>query len=485
MKEEIVQLLKDYLNPWWSDAKPPAEHAHPHRLYYPILEKRILQGRVGRAVVIMGLRRTGKTHMLKQVVGDAIATGQYAPQQIVFISGDYGRLRKMLITEIVQAIEQKIVNPKQDWLLLIDEVQFFDNWRQELKVIADHMPRIRCAASGSSSTIAKNMSSETGLGRIYEMDLPPLLFCEFLQQFRNAWPAALPTSDVQAMLEARLPDEELEVLNREFINYINFGAFPQLAYEYQDEQCASWDELKMEAHKNIVERYVEPGLSRLFGARSPGLLHDLGSWLLENNAQEYGQQKIMKKLQTNDITLRRYLRFLEEAYFIRCFRRFDPNLKTLKHRHTHCRFILANCSMPSLVGDAVDADSLDMGKRVKAAALSQFGKKSFFEDYGYIEHGRAVPPFEIDLCHLGLDGWPQFLAEMKWLDSAEAFEQTSGNMERLMRKWSKKNPVRPALYCTSRTSYGDGAKLSEGMRVLPAAQLSAALGMMRIGYEQS
>lgn len=484
MHEEAIQNLED-LNPWHRNGKPPAEHEHPRRLYYPILEKRILQGRVGRAVVIMGLRRTGKTHMLKQVVGKAISSGQYAPQQIVFVSGDYGELRSRPITKIAQISEQKFVNPKQDWLLLIDEVQFFENWRQELKAIADLKPRIRCAASGSSSTIAKNMSSDTGLGRIYEIYLPPLLFCEFLQQFRNAWPATLQASDVQSMLEARLPGDELEVLNCEFINYINFGAFPLFAHEYQDGQCSSWQELRREARRNVVDFYVKWELSRLFGAHSPDLLHDLGHQLIENNTQEYSQRKIMKGLQTNDLTLRRYLRFLEETYFIRCFRKFDARLQTLKHRHTHCRFILENSSLPSLVGDAVDADSLDMGKRVKAAVLSQFGTKSFFEDYGYIDYRRLTNPFEIDLCYLAEENWPKFLAEIKWKDSNATFEEVSGRMERLVRNWSKKNPVRSALYCTSRTSYGDGAKLHEGMRVLPAAQFSAALGMMRIGYEQA
>ena len=483
MHEDVVRDL-EYLNPWWRDGTPPAEQEHPQRLYYPVLEKMILQGRSELAVVVMGLRHTGKTHMLKQVVGKAIASGQYSPKQIVFVSGEFVELKTLIITDIVRIIEQKFVDPKKDWLLLIDEVQFFENWRQELKLIADHRPRIRCAASGSSATISKTEVIETGLGRIYQIYLPPLLFCEFLQQFRKAWPAALPTSDVQAMLEARLLGEELEVLNHEFINYINFGAFPLLAHEYKDGHCASWQELRREAHKNVVDFHVKRELSLLFGAHSSGLLHNLGHQLIENNAQGYGQQKIMKRLQTNDLTLRRYLRFLEETYFIRCFRKFDERLRILRRRHTHCRFILENCSIPSLVGDAVDADSLDMGKRVKAAALSQFGKKSPFEDYGYIDYRRLTNPFEIDLCYLRNESWPRFLAEIKWQDNNTTFEEVSGRMERLVKNWSKKNPVKSALYCTSQTSYGDGAQLCEGMRVLPAAQFSAALGMMRIGYEQ-
>ena len=482
MHEAAARVLEEY-NPWWCDGSLPAEHWHPHRLYYPILEKRILQGRVGRAVVIVGLRRTGKTHMLKQVVGKAIETGQYPPKQIVFVSGDFADLKNLPISEIVGLIEQKIVNPQKDWLLLIDEIQFFEDWRQHLKIIADHKPHIRCAASGSSATISKTKSSETGLGRIYEMYLPPLLFCEFLKQFRKTWPAGLPVSDAQTMLEARLPGEELEMLNSDFINYINFGAFPQLAHEYKDGQCASWEDMRLEVRKNVVEFYVEHELLRLFGARSRDFLHRLGKRLIDNNATVYRQKKILEELQTNDTTLQKYLRFLEDAYFIRCFRKFNQHLKGLKHRHTHCKFVLENCSMPSLVEQTVKADSLGIGIRVEAAVLSQFGIRSFFEEYGYIDTYRLRNPFEIDLCHLGKGNWPNFLAEIKWKDSDATFEKVSSRMERLVKNWSKKNPVSPALYCTSQTSYGDGAKLCEGMRVLPTAQFSAALGIMRIGYE--
>ena len=485
MHEEVLSALKEDLNHWWIDGSLPQEHWHPHRLYYPILEQRVLQGRKDQVVALVGLRRTGKTHMLMQVIGSAIATGQYNPKQIVFVSGDEPRLRRMGILDIVRLIKRELVNPEQDWLLIIDEVQFFDEWEHDLKVIADRQPYIRCVASGSSARILKKKLSETGLGRIDEIRLPPLLFCEYLKQFRHAWPSSLPAEGFRAILDARLASEDLEGLNREFINYINFGSFPILAYEYKNGSFESWKQLRTSARRNVIEFYVDHELPQLFGVSSSDLLRRLGWRLVNNNAAQYSQNKTLRELGTNDLTLRKYLDFLEGAYFIKCFRKIDENLKLLRYRHTHCKFILENCSLPSLVGNTVQADSLGIGTRVEAAVLSQFGKKLSFEEYGYIKHGRTKPPFDIDLCYLGQDNWPKFVAEIKWMDNTRIFEQVSDRMKFLLGNWSQKNPARPSLYCTSQTSYGDGAKLYEGMRVLPAAQFCAALGMMRIDNERS
>lgn len=480
MHEEIVSVLKTELNPWWIDGNPPPEHRDPHRLYYPILEQRVLQGRKDQVVALIGLRRTGKTHMLMQVIGSAIATGQYNPKQIVFVSGDEPRLRRMGILDIVRLIKRELVNPEQDWLLIIDEVQFFNEWEHDLKVIADRQPFVRCAVSGSSARILKKKRSETGLGRIDEMRLPPLLFCEYLKQFRHAWPSNLPMEGFHAMLDVQLPSEELETLNQEFINYINFGAFPSLAYEYKNGGCESWEQLRASAQRNVVAFYVEHELPLLFGVNSSDLLRRLGERLVNNNATQYSEKQTRQELETNDFTLRKYLDFLEGAYFIKCFRKIDQHLKFLKHRHTHCKFILENCSMPSLAKERVKEDSHGIGNRVEAATLAQFDKKRPFEEYGYLEYRRLARPLEIDLCYLNEERWPKLLAEIKWKDDNKVFEQVSGGMQLLARNWSKKKKAKPELYCTSKASYGDGAQLGAGMRVIPAAQFSAALGMDRI-----
>ena len=477
MTDAAIKVLQRALNPWWRDGKPPQEHEQPHRLYYPFLEKLVFQGPVQETTVLIGLRRIGKTHMLKQLVGKAIAEGWYDPRQVVFVSGIYQELKRIPITTLVEAIEESIVNPEKDWLLLIDEVQFFDDWESHLTAISDHQPRVRCVVSGSSATVLKKKRTETGLGRLDELQLPPPLFCEYLQLFTSCWPKDVAPDDPEAMLDAVLPDDQLASINREFINYLNFGSYPGPAYEHQQGKPSSLDILVNKARRNVVLFLIDRELPGLLGTADMGLMHEVGKFLVARITKEYSHAKAVKDLKTNAPTLRKYLTFLEGAYFIRPLRKINEQLKYLRRARTHCKFLLENCSIPSLLNGPVAADSIGIGQRVEGAALAQFDKELPFEDYGYLSCQVKKKKFEIDLCYLDPHNHSKMLAEIKWADNAAQFKEVADKMDMLIELWGKDKDPKPRLYCTSQTSYGQDER---GMRIIPAAQFSAALGMRRI-----
>ena len=475
MTDEAIAILKQVLNPWWRDGKPPREHEQPHRLYYPLLEKLVFQGPVEETMVLTGLRYIGKTHMLKQLAGKAIAEGWYEPRQVVFVSGTCLDLSRIPITTLVRAIEESLVNPKQDWMLLINEVQHFDDWESHLTFLSDHKPRVRCVVSGSSATVLKKKRTTRGVGRLDMLRLPPLLFCEYLQLFTSCWPGDVAPDDPEAMLDAVLSDDQLAGINREFINYLNFGSYPHLAYEYQQGDPASLELAVNRAGRNVVGFYIDRELPDLLGATDISLVHDLCRLLMTSNTKEHSHKKVMEELNANAPTLRKYLAFLEGIYFIRPFRKINERLEYLRRSRTHCQFLLENCSMPALINGPVTADSVDIGQWVEAAALAQFDKEWPFEEYGYLSCQISDKKFEIDLCHLDPQDNPMMLAEIKWSDSAAEFKKVADNMKMLLELWDKE--PKPRLYCTSQTSYGQDKC---GMRIIPAAQFSAALGMRRI-----
>lgn len=477
MEDKAIEILKASLNPWWSDGKPPSEHEQPYRLYYPLLEKRVFQGAREYIMVLVGLRRIGKTHLLKQLVGKAIAEGWYEPRQIVFVSGTYAELKRVPITDLVLAIKKNLVNPKRDWLLLIDEVQRFDDWESHLTAISDHEPHVRCVVSGSSATVLQKKRTETGLGRLNEQHLPPLLFCEYLQLFTSCWPSDVAPDDPEAMLDAVLPDDQLASINREFINYLNFGAYPLLAYKHFQEDFSSLEEHITIASRSVVGFYIDRELPDLLGITDISLLHDLSRLLIARITKEYSHKNAAAALGTNPTTLRRYLTFMEGAYFIRPLRKINEQLKHLRRPRTHCKFLLENCSMPSLIDGPVAADSVGIGQRVEGAALAQFGKGRLLEEYGYLSCQVSGKKFEIDLCQLNSQDHPMMLAEIKWADNAAQFKEVADKMDMLIELWGRDKEPKPRLYCTSKTSYGQDER---GMRIIPVAQFSAALGMRRI-----
>lgn len=447
-------------------------------MYYPSFASMVFKTKADWVTVLMGLRRIGKTHMLKQLIGDAIAQGVYEPDQIVLLDASYSGLTHSSIMDFVYACKSGVVDADKDWLLLLDEIQVFDDWERELKVIADHEPRIKCVVTGSSATALKKKRTETGLGRIQELILPPLLFCEYLD-FCKTWPARLPQGDFDAIIGTRLEPADVAKLNQEFASYINFGAYPQIAFEYASYGGSpSLETVIEQLAANVVTAFVGREIPSLLGAEDIGLLHRLGRFIIANNTRPYSQKKCAHRMNKPAATIRKYLQFLEAAYFIRAFKKINDERQTLSHPHTHCKFILENCSVPSLTTDFFSDVLSGKGRRVEAVVLSQFSSKNVLEDYGYLSFKRKGTETEVDLCHLDIHNWPIMLTEIKWRDDDEVFQKAEDNFTHLLDKWGRKDKAAPRLYCTSESVYGERG----AMRIIPAAQFSVALGVKRISY---
>ncbi|MBF2735396.1 MAG: AAA family ATPase [Betaproteobacteria bacterium AqS2] len=472
----VRQRAFEYLNPWRADGRPPPEHNEPRRLYYPSFASWVFNSRPGWTTALTGMQRIGKTQMLRQLVGDALAQGIYTPGQIVLLSARNYDIRKRCIMEHVRACQDTLVNPDKDWLLLLDEVQFFEDWEARLKNIADHEPRIKCVAACSAATALKKTRADSGLGRIQWFHMPPPLFCEYLE-FRNAWPSRLPRGDFDAMVQARLPAAELAELNKEFTGYIQSGAFPELLFEKGNLGDGSDDESASSLlHRNLVINIIDDSLPYLLGTSDIFLLHQLAMFLVKNGTHPFSQKDCLAKIKAAPATLRRYLAFLEAVYFIRSFKKFDLSRRDPRHRHTHCKFIMENCSIPALVAAGFPDPPPPTEREIEAVVLSQFDTSKPLDDFGYVSFRRQNRKVEISLCHLDIRDWPIMLAAVKWRDDSQVFGQTADDLAYLLGKWRREDDKQPQCFCTSQSVYGELGDV----RIIPAAQFSAALGMKRV-----
>ena len=276
MDTGLQEILRDS-NPWWQEDSLPIETNLPKREYYSNLESLVLKGQPGQITVLKGLRRTGKTIMLRQLVAAALEKRIYKREQIVFLNGVASELRQKTILQLTHDIRRRFKSD-EDWLLVIDEVQFFRDWQRDLTYIADLLPHVRCVASGSSATVLNlwKQQTETGLDRIVDLKLPPLLFCEYLY-FINSWPSQLPDESFDSIIDARMDAEALARLNENFLDYINFGAFPRLAYALRNNKLE--DELiklAINIRTNVIAAYIDKDLPHHLGVRDKERLHNLG-----------------------------------------------------------------------------------------------------------------------------------------------------------------------------------------------------------------
>ena len=109
-------------------------------------------------------------------------------------------------------------------VLFIDKIQYLADWERHLKAFVDAHPDVRCVASGSAAAALRLKSVESGAGRFTDFLLPPLTFYEYLDlQDRGALVEYTPEGTVE------IAHGNVAELNRHFIDYINFGGYPEAA----------------------------------------------------------------------------------------------------------------------------------------------------------------------------------------------------------------------------------------------------------------
>ena len=160
-------------NPWWFGK---IEFPGIPREKY--LRKLMEYRETDDVILISGLRRTGKTTIMKQMIYKLIEEGM-DPRQILFMSMDNLGLRDKTILQIESEYREKSeMNSSERLYLFLDEIHFQDQFELQLKNLYD-LGGTKVFASGSANLdILMKTPHLTGRHRIMEMK--PLDFREYL-----------------------------------------------------------------------------------------------------------------------------------------------------------------------------------------------------------------------------------------------------------------------------------------------------------------
>ena len=226
--EKIVERLQ-YENPWWVTKQiPEAYSAMSKRLYFDLFYPFVKENKVKRALVLMGPRRVGKTvmmfHSIQQLLAESVP-----PKQIFFIGIDNPIYMQLGLEELLLLAKNAVqLTHLEGCYVFFDEIQYLKDWERHLKVLVDSYPETKFIVSGSAAAALKWHSTESGAGRFTDFMLPPLTFQEFIhlknknhlikkghiQYGKMEIPYCLPLN--------------LDELNTEFLQYLNFGGYPEV-----------------------------------------------------------------------------------------------------------------------------------------------------------------------------------------------------------------------------------------------------------------
>ncbi|WP_255717367.1 ATP-binding protein [Dyadobacter fanqingshengii] len=315
--------------------------------------------------VLTGMRRTGKTSLVKQLLSQSDITQKHyfdlerIDTRALFSEPNY--------ETIIYALTQRGTDFTKKVLIAIDEIQLVPNLPSILKYLYDTYD-IKFIVTGSSAYYMKNQFSESLAGRKKIFEIFPLNFGELLSF--NGVPAVTLSFDQSA----KYAESEYERLKMYYDAYINFGGFPEVV-------LADSIAEKKDLISDILSSYINFDLALLSDIRDPTNLFKLIKLLSVRIGTKLDVSKLTSVIGINRTVVENYLDLLEKSYLIKTIpvRSTSPDREIVKAKKV---YFLDN-GIASLSGD------LGSGSKFENAVFNQLLHKGEVAYY-QLKTGREI-----------------------------------------------------------------------------------------------
>ncbi|MDR1981646.1 MAG: ATP-binding protein [Tannerellaceae bacterium] len=351
--------------------------------------KRMLQDRIsgriapGKAVLIFGARRVGKTVLLRRLIKE------YPGKTMLLNGEDYDTLA---LLENRTAANYRHLLEGID-LLAIDEAQGIPDIGNILKLIVDEVEGIRVVASGSSSFDLLNKAGEPLVGRSTQFLLTPFSKKEIAQN--------------ETMLETR---QNLE-------SRLIYGSYPEVVMLESFER-------KTDYLRDIVGAYLLKDILAIDGLKNSAKMKNLLRLIAFQMGHEVSCDELGRQLGMSKTTVEKYLDLLSKVFVVYRLGAYSRNLRKEVTKAGKWYFydngirnaVIGNFN-PLAVRQDVGAlwENYLIGERLKANVNEGLNKKFYF--------WRTYNNQEIDLI-----------------------EESPDALTALEFKWGGKNPAVPNIF---------------------------------------
>ena len=274
------------------------------RKLYPIIADRIA---APEAIVVTGMRRVGKTTLIKKVYDELTTANK------IFLDLENPINQKYFEEENYEAVKYTLellgIDFSKRGYVFLDEIQFVRNLPSIVKYLIDHY-KLKFFLTGSSSFYLKNLFSESLAGRKIIFELFPLDFAEFLQ-----------LKGSKLIIPKKVNKITYSTIMPLYQEYVEFGGFPGVVIKDSVEE-------KHEALNEIFTTYFNKEVLSIGGFRNNQIIRDLMLLLISRIGSKIDVQKLSRELGVTRISISEYLAFLEGTYFITLVSPFSTNKDT-------------------------------------------------------------------------------------------------------------------------------------------------------------
>lgn len=303
-------------NEWWvNDQYKASESNLPKRDLFSVIEDNL-----GHPLIlnIVGLRRVGKSTMLKQIIGKLLYQ-KVNPANVFYFLFDYSSqiqkaefLNEVLSVYFKEVLGKPGLSLNERVYIFLDEIQYIEDWQSILKRYYDLSgKKIKFIVTGSQSLLLKGKYRESLAGRIFDYYLPPLSFREFIR-INNETVMVAETFDLFKLPEKygdlsgynTYYGQNIVALSRE---YITTGQFPEIR------QLQSVEKKQEYIVESIIGKVLEDCI-RIFNIEKTDEFKLIAIHLLNNVSSIFEQVNIGREIAVSRLTLDRYLGYLKDSY---------------------------------------------------------------------------------------------------------------------------------------------------------------------------
>lgn len=388
-------------NKWWGNNQSKIEETNfPKRDLYSILVDNLKHPLM---LNIVGLRRVGKSTILKQLIGQLLDQ-KIKPINIFYFIFDYSSqiqkakfLDEVLFVYFKEILNNPILSLNERVYILLDEIQYIEDWQSILKRYYDLSgKRIKFIVTGSQSIILKGKYHESLAGRVFDFYLPPMSFREFLKINKKS------VKIFEEFDLFKLPEkfgdlgsfniyygQSIFDLSKE---YIIAGQFPEIRRS----------EIFEHRHEYIIDSVIGKVLEdciHIFNIEKTNEFKLMVRYLLNNVGSIFELTNIGREIAISDKTLDKYMEYLKDGYVFEILYKYHKSLikrgRILKKIYTPCiNFTCAlNYYEESHINEVPQAFGKIIENIVYNILMLKYNKGSFSDNLSFWRQGEKEIDF--------------------------------------------------------------------------------------------
>ncbi|MCD6579828.1 ATP-binding protein [bacterium] len=264
--------------------------------------------KTGKVVTITGVRRSGKSTIMRQFLKKLINEGVESKNTLYinFEEAAFGNLSLELLLKMYEAYNE-IIQPDTKPYIFLDEIQNIPAWEKFVRSL-NEKKEAHIIISGSNSKMLSKEFATVLTGRQIMVYIFPLSFREFLlfKDLKN--------------IDNRVIALKGNKIRRLFREYLQYGGFPEVVNINEDN-------IKIRLLDSYMSDIIQKDIINRYNVRKIKEFQALINFYLANYSGQISFNSIRKFISLDTKTISEYTYFFEETNLIFFVKKYSNSLK--------------------------------------------------------------------------------------------------------------------------------------------------------------